>query len=104
MIKIIENYSSPSYWYRKYSNGWIEQGGIEYRTFSTDELWTLTFPKPFTAPPLHVVGTFIAPRNSDSYGGEVGVQSDSVTATAVIFINDNYGTNKTGWMWEAKGY
>lgn len=104
MIKLIENYSSATSWYRKYSDGFIEQGGVVSKTFSTDEQWTFTFPVAFTSAPLSISATFMAPRTSDSYGYEVGIKKGTVTATGVTFIGDSYGTNKTGYMWEAKGY
>ncbi len=104
MIKLIENYSDANCWYRKYSNGWIEQGGKESRSFSQAEYWAFNFPYPFTAVPLSVSATCIAPRSSDSYGSEIGVKSGTLSSTGVTFINDGYGTNKTGYVWEAKGY
>lgn len=104
MIKIIENYSDGNTWYRKYSNGWIEQGGKVMHTFATDETTTLTFPRPFTAAPLSISTVFIAPRVSDGYGAELGVKSGTVSATSVNLICDNYGTNRIGYEWEAKGF
>ncbi len=104
MIKIIENYSDANRWYRKYSNGWIEQGGNETRTFSSAETWDFTFPVAFTSTPLYISATCIAPRSSDSYGSEIGVKSGTLSSTGVTFINDGYGTNKIGYVWEAKGY
>ena len=104
MIKLVENYSDANYWYRKYSNGWIEQGGTVSKTFSTDETWVFTFPRAFTAAPLSVLGTFIAPRKSDSAGGDIGIKTNSATSTGVTFLNDNYGANKIGVYWEAKGF
>lgn len=104
MIKIIENYSGTDSWHRKYDNGWIEQGGRVDKTFSSNEEWNFTFPYSFTTAPLSINATFIAPRSSNSYGGEVGVKTNSVTATGLTFMNDGYGTNKTGYVWEAKGF
>lgn len=104
MIKLVENYNSDTFWYRKYSDGFIEQGGKVTRTFSTDSTWDFTFPFPFTSAPLLITATFIAPRSSDSSGSEVGIKKDTVSATGVTFIQDGYAANKTGYMWEAKGY
>ena len=104
MIKIVENYSDANTWYRKYNNGFIEQGGKVTRTFNTDSTWNFTFPRSFTEAPLSVSATYIAPRSSDSSGGQVGINKDTVTATGLTFIQDGYGTNKTGFIWEAKGF
>lgn len=104
MRKIVENYRSTNYWYVKYDDGFIIQGGKEMRTVGTDSTWNITFPTPFTAAPVHISATFIAPRSSDSGGNEVGILLNSVTATGLTFINDGYGANKQGYMWEARGY
>lgn len=104
MIKLVENYKDSIRWYRKYSDGFIEQGGKSTRTFATDETWVLVFPRAFTSPPLSFSITCIAPRTADASGSELGVISGSLTATGVTLCNDSYGTNKTGFYWEARGY
>ena len=104
MIKLVENYSSDTLWYRKYSDGFIEQGGKVFQDFVTDSTWNFTFPIPFTSAPLFIAATFIAPRSRDSDGSEVGIKKDTVTATGLTFIQDGYNYNKTGYIWEAKGY
>lgn len=104
MRKIVENYRDSNYWYQKYDDGFIIQGGKVARTFSTDATWNFTFPRPFTAAPLSITATYIAPRSSDSGGNEVGVKLNTVTATGLTFINDEYGANKQGYVWEARGY
>ena len=104
MNKIIENFSSDTFWYRKYSDGFMEQGGKVSRTFSADTTWSHTFPIPFTSAPLSITATFIAPRSADASGTEAGMINGTLTATGVTLCNDSYGTNKTGYYWEAKGY
>ena len=49
MIKIIENYSDNNYWYRKYDDGLIEQGGKVMQTIGTDGTYIYTFPRAFTS-------------------------------------------------------
>jgi hypothetical protein len=50
---IVELYTSATQWYKKYSNGWIEQGGAHRHTWTgTDWGWiTITFAKNFTNKP-----------------------------------------------------
>lgn len=104
MITVIENYTSPTNWYRKYSNGWIEQGGYVATTFSTDSSTSLTFPVPFTTEPITFRLEVYAPRSSDSSGNGLVIKSNAITATGVTILNDGYGTNKKGYYWEACGY
>ncbi|MBQ3349208.1 MAG: hypothetical protein IJG38_02305 [Thermoguttaceae bacterium] len=104
MIKLIENYTGTDSWFRKWSNGLIEQGGKITQSFSTDSSYTFTFPRPFVNAPFVLTTTMIAPRVSDSQGSELGVKKGTLTATGVTFINDGYGANKTGYYWEAVGF
>lgn len=43
---ILESYTSDTLWYRKWSDGWIEQGGC--LTFAGKSGTTVTFTHPFT--------------------------------------------------------
>ena len=104
MIKIVENYTGPDSWYRKYSNGWIEQGGYVAKTFSTDSAYAYTFPIPFVSEPITFRTTVYAPRSSDSSGNGLTIKSSAISNTGVTFINDGYGTNKQGFYWEASGF
>lgn len=47
---IVESWKSGSSWYRKYSDGWIEQGGAA--SGGSVENVTITFQKPFSSTPL----------------------------------------------------
>lgn len=104
MIKIIENYSSNGYWYKKYSDGLIEQGGYIATTIATSGSYKLTFPTAFTAAPLLVRTTMYAPRSSDSSGNALTIKNRTLTAVEVTLMNDGYNTNKQGFYWEAMGY
>lgn len=103
--KVIDNYSGDNYWFRRYSDGFIEQGGIVYQSsFDTNIPYTHMFPVSFQSPPLSVIITFISPRNSDSSGDEVGLKHGEITNSKVTLLNDGKGTNKIGYCWEARGY
>lgn len=91
---VTETWSSGTSWYRKWSDGWIEQGagwrGIGNRA-------TITFSSPFTnLPTLLVTG-----EGNSSGGAEcIGV----VTKTSFVVNDINYGgTTKLG-SWYACGY
>ena len=105
MRKIVENYSDSDYWYRKYDDGLIEQGGKLLKTWSTDETYAFTFPRPFSSTPLYMLTTVINPRSGgDSYGNEFGVKTSTLSSTGVTILNDEYNTGKKGFYWEAAGY
>ena len=105
MIKVIDNYSGDHYWFRRYSDGLIEQGGIVYQTsFESDSTYIHIFPVSFQSAPLSVIITFISPRVSESSGDEVGLKYGEITSSKVTLLNDGKGTNKIGYCWEAKGY
>lgn len=51
---VVESYNSDSYWYRKYSDEWIEQGGYYTGTASYGVSTTITFPIAFKNTPKYV--------------------------------------------------
>lgn len=104
MIKIVENYNNGTYWYKKYSNGLLEQGGYIATTITTGGSYNLTFPTTFTTSPLCFRTTMYAPRSSDSQGNALTVKNGTMTSTGVTLMNDGYNTNKQGFYWEAMGY
>lgn len=104
MITIVENYEGNNSWYRKWSNGLMEQGGVLMRTPGTDEVYAFTFPFPFQHTALTFKATWLAPRTSNSGGGEPAVKSGTLSNTGVTLLNDHYNNNKIGMYWEAKGY
>lgn len=104
MITIVENYEGTNSWYRKWSNGFMEQGGVLMRTPGTDEVYVFTFPFEFQHTALTFKATYLAPRTSNSDGGEPAVKSGTLSNTGVTLLHDHYNNNKIGMYWEAKGY
>lgn len=51
---VIDSYNSDAYWYRRYSDGWIEQGGYYAGTASYGVSTTITFPVAFKNRPKYV--------------------------------------------------
>lgn len=96
---VVETYVNGTYWYRKYSDGWIEQGG------------STTFPNNFAAQNLvipfkntnyNIFVQYIGESNT-TFGGAVGVVIRAYTTTQ--FLRAMYGasTNPPG-LWHACGY
>jgi len=95
---ITETYSSSTSWYRKYTDGWIEQGGKG--TYATDT--TITFPVAFLAGPPTVHLT--VDKSATEYHEIPGV--GGVTATNFIAAHNlTSGGAYTGLIyWSACGY
>lgn len=97
---IIESYVNGNSWYRKYSDGWCEQGGVYV---STSSATLSTFLIPFKSVP-----TFISQFEGDT--AELGCTGSCIYVTATQFRVRNalhggshanrYGNNK----WFACGY
>ena len=63
---ITEVWRNDESWYRVWSDGWIEQGGI-YLHDDVQKVAKITFPKPFSKKPLMAHKTNISGSQTDSY-------------------------------------
>ena len=96
---IVETWKSGSLWGRKWSNGFIEQGG--YQTNNGNEAKTITFHFPFSTSSYHF---FRSPRMLKASSGTyycVGYQTK--TTTAVTFQTDTT-SYYTAYDWYACGF
>jgi hypothetical protein len=82
-------------WYRKYADGWVEQGG---RTMTQSQ--TITFPIPFSHVPNMTWG-FCTTRSGASYDGEIFFRS--ITATQFVSGSRLSDAVSPGFMWRAEG-
>lgn len=103
MITIVENYEGSTSWYRKWSNGFIEQGGIYMYSPSTDATTNFTFPVAFEHTALTFKGTWLI-NGSPTSAGEPGVKNGTLSNTGVSILQDHFAANKIGLYWEAKGF
>lgn len=96
---ITETWRSGEKWWRRYSDGFIEQGGRITEPNSNNPSWTVTFHKPFTS----AGATVNATGNLKSGAGEyIGVAIRSVTTTGASMFSATYGGNVVHWY--ACGY
>ena len=90
-------------WYRRFSNGWVEQGGsLGYGNALTPNTNTISFPVPFTEIPTILIGG-AGYKGDQTYEG--GIDSNSVSTTSFTYLgisHDPYYTN--AFSWEAKGF
>lgn len=103
MSRIIANSTTSSSWYRRYSDGWIEQGGEIDVTFSNKGSYSFTFPIAFTATPLNINTTIHLSKDGNQYGFELCLTS--ISATGATFLYDaNAGSSIIKKVfWSAKG-
>lgn len=97
--------SENNYWYKKYSDGWIEQGGyITPRTISGYGSVSITFPtgKEFVNAPIFI--------NCQAYAegtgmGDIGLYGVRGVSNTGFTYTRGYGTsyNNAGFYWIAKG-
>ncbi|MDO5764800.1 MAG: hypothetical protein Q4P84_03740 [Elusimicrobiales bacterium] len=85
---VVESYSDENgNWYRQYKSGWLEQGGFGKGT--------ITFLKPYSAPPNVITGS------ANKTGDGLPARGNEVTATGFYLYGGNQDTLSA--YWEAKG-
>ena len=94
---IVETYDNGSYWYRVWSDGYCEQGGMTpYQSGVNDEV--VTFPRPYRALPYVTISA------TTTYGsfidGAINIFNLSTTGFTKQYVKSVGG----GWTWMAKGY
>lgn len=99
-VHIIETWKSPegTSWYRKWSDGWIEQGGID----NAYESKSVTFSIPFLTSPLTINVAMRA--ESSTFDSLRQIEINTVTKEGFRF-GVKLPTNRSiSRYWEAKGY
>lgn len=86
-------------WYRKYADGWIEQGG-NIACDGTDEV-TITFNAPFSNTNFQVMFTA---RNAGSTGTRYFHRTRSRSKSMVILADHEFSLNASSVDWYACGY
>lgn len=95
---VIQNYISGNSWYRVWSDGWCEQGGI---IKGNEANKTITFMKPYKNLPIinvHVYGYY----NQGLL--DVGANFKYITPQTVTLKNFKVFSSNYGTCWEARGY
>lgn len=95
MVYAYETWHNGSNWYRKYSDGWIEQGG-EF-TKQRDTNITVSFPVAFKNTDYTIATSQYQPQSGNS---PVCNFTDKFTAS----ITHNHGSWGSKWGWYACGY
>lgn len=94
---VIETYSNGTSWYRVYSDGWCEQGGmVPYESGINTQ--AVTFLKPYRALP-YVLATATT-TNSSFVDSTVSIFNLTTTGFTKQYVK----SVGLGWTWMARGY
>ena len=97
---ITDSWVSGTEWYRKWSNGWIEQGGITAQT-STVAYMTVTLHTAFSSTTSYAVVTgVIEPNGYDCFAN---LERQSATAIGVRTVSGD-SSYRGKFAWYAFGY
>lgn len=99
-VFIVETYKNGTEWYRKYSDGTIEQGG-----YSTNLVYNSTIQASFITPYTTAnAKVFLTPVFSASpTQGQGGFTIQSVSTDSFVVHMDSYIGQTAGYYWEATG-
>lgn len=90
---VVETYINGTSWYRKWSDGWVEQGGYVYPKTTSTATVTLTLPYANTDYTIMVVGVY------STNHGEVVQNSNKKTTSFNIVAG--YASNFGVYWWTA---
>lgn len=98
-VHIIEIYQNGTSWYRVWSDGWCEQGGVV--SVASNATGTITLLKGFKSAIYNCVFTIQSTETTVNSSGVGPVWVTNKNATSITFINDTWAGSL---IWEAKGY
>ena len=102
IVNVTEMWSDDTRWYKRYSNGWLEQGGKQI-TSSANNIQQVTFKIPFKDAKIFITATPCGTDLGDN--GHQGIYTGngySITNQHFYYRNDLAA--KEYIMWEAKGW
>lgn len=100
-VFVVESWTDGTNWYRKYSDGWVEQGGGT--RINARSTVTVTFPIAHTSVPRVLVSSGAAWSGGTNYSGTVGVNNRTTTGFTAIQPTED-SAYWTGFNWLAMGY
>lgn len=101
---VVETYSNGSTWYRVYSDGWVEQGGVLSGSYVADGIYTITLLKPMADSNYYY--TALGQNNGGSATGNWGTGAPylSTRTTSNFLIISDAIQFSTGMSWYVCGY
>lgn len=95
---VTTTYSSGTSWYRKYSDGWIEQGGVS--AVISDGSTSITFPTKFSNTNYTVLSIARHPTSNSS----ITTVRDLTTTTVTLTFDVEDGSGSSAVQWYACGF
>ena len=103
-IKLVESYTNGKDWYKIYSNGEIEQGGIADGGSNQQSLsGTINFLKEFKDDKYILVFSPLKDSTSGGVVGQVGSRNKTTSSIFVQFYGNSGSDTARYFMWVAKG-
>jgi hypothetical protein len=97
---VIETYTNGTSWYRVWSDGWCEQGGISIIDGSGDGIVTTNFLKPFKDTNYTIIATIRAIGRTAAYNSDAYISAQTSTSfSGFMTKGSGYGR-----YWQACGY
>lgn len=101
MFYVSKTWNNGSNWYRKWSDGWIEQGGYVSRGGNANAFYTGTFNTAFATKNITLVATIALSTNKDnSFYGQIG----AFVVNKTNFKETSFATETPPFSWYACGY
>jgi hypothetical protein len=98
---VYKTWNNGTNWYRKWSNGWHEQGGYVKSGGNNTAFYTGTFNTPFTTTKITLVATNANGNNNNSqWQGQIG----AFVVSATQFKETSYTSDPAPFYWYACGY
>lgn len=104
-VSLVSSYSSGTTWYRKYSDGWIEQGGYFYNSSRST---VHTFSLAFSSTNISLVfgeagGGGVNTSTLPDHAAAVSIETLNTTGFT-LYTGDDDSFNSAGMFWYACGY
>lgn len=100
---VVETYSSGSSFYRVYSDGWIEQGGVYSGSYTADGIYTITLLKAMSSADYYYTALGQANGSSATSNWGTGAPYLSTRTTTSFQIISDAIQFSTGMSWYVCG-
>ena len=91
---VVETYRNGTEWYRVWSDGWIEQGGVTGE-LSTNQTATITFLKAFSNTNYIITGGSHS-ADSETTLGRIGSFAQTKHTTSIVVCNNGWSSSYNG--------
>ena len=105
IVRLVESWKSGETWFRRYSDGWIEQGGYVGCGVVKNSYYDLTFPTPFTQIPTVNISYALRSYTEDNCWNLLAKVGQAYTSTIRVWARSDNGSNySVPFNWYACGY